>query len=362
MQYIHLIPVVFKKNIKQTLNFFGVLLTVNQLIEAYSQSKKESRHILVICHGEVEVPPSGWGAIEKIVSETISVFSDNDYNVTILNSKFFWKWIISRTRHFDLIVLHDDMRIIRTRLLWPRHKLVLFTHYGYAGSPHNWSKKYQRKAKQTFKFANLVICLNQKIYKEFSKFLDKEKLLWVPNGICADNKYNFASFKLSLNKRLVCLGKVEPRKRQFELLETTKTSNIDIDFYGPIVDARVIEELKTGVFYRKKFYGEQKRTKINKLFENYDCLIHVSESEADALVLYEAQLAGLSIIVTENSIGSQDPNLPWIKTIPDNFRIEDIHAALKSILFDKAKVSSYANQNYIWEKQLYPLFNWLKNV
>jgi spore coat polysaccharide biosynthesis predicted glycosyltransferase SpsG len=213
-----------------------------------------------------------------------------------------------------------------------------------------------------FKLVNLVVCLSPTIYNQYSRYLDTNKLLIVPNGISLNFPLHDSSIVTNSNKNLICLGKVEPRKKQFELYEVLKDTKINVDFVGPIIDDRVLRLLKSEEKLKKVFLGEKPNTYLNMLFSDYRCLIHVSEAEADALVLYEAQLAGLSIIVTENSIGSQNSELPWIRVIPNNFNLADIEFALSSVAFDKVQVANYARANYGWRKQLKPLIDWLDTV
>lgn len=317
------------------------------------------RTILIICHGELNVPPIGWGAVEKIVSEVTAELNSAHYRTIILNSKSIFAWIKLRSRKIDLIFLHDDTKILRTRFFWPKHKLILFSHYGYAGFESRWTRKYRRSIQNYFKLANLIVCLSPTIYNQYSKYLDTNKLFIVPNGISLNFLSNDLITGTSSNKNLICLGKVEPRKKQFELYEVLKDTKINIDFVGPIIDNRVLRLLKSEEKLRKVFIGEKPNTYLNILLSDYRCLIHVSEAEADALVLYEAQLAGLSIIVTENSIGSQNAGLPWIRVIPNNFNLADIEYALSSVVFDKVKVANFARANYGWKNQLKPLIDWL---
>jgi len=160
-------------------NFFGLFLPVNQILDNCDFDKT----ILIICHGELNVPPNGWGAVEKIVSEVTSELNAEHYKTIILNSKSIFAWITVRIRKIDLIFLHDDTKILRTRFFWPRHKLILFSHYGYAGFEQRWTRKYRISIQNYFKLADLVVCLSPTIYNQYSRYLDSNKLLIVPNGI-----------------------------------------------------------------------------------------------------------------------------------------------------------------------------------
>ena len=79
-------------------NFFGLFLPVNQILDNCDFDKT----ILIICHGELNVPPNGWGAVEKIVSEVTSELNAEHYKTIILNSKSIFAWINSRSEKFIL--------------------------------------------------------------------------------------------------------------------------------------------------------------------------------------------------------------------------------------------------------------------
>ena len=314
---------------------------------------------MVIGHGEVQVPPLGWGAVETVIYETTQVLTRLGFSVAILNSKSIFTWMQAYKYRPSIVLLHDDTRINRVVRFWPNAEKILITHYGYAAFPKKWEGHYQKNFKNNFKKMNQIICLSPGIYSVFAKYFTKEKLIFSPNGSAVNqsNHLSKSSRKLSINQRriLICLGKVEERKRQYELYQITKDSSIDVHFFGPIVDKRVLDLIAIDKKASLLFKGSIARSDLQNKFQNYQALIHFSDAEADALVLYEAQLMGLPIIISKNSVGAQNLELPWIKILPEDFSASELDSILESINTSPQVILTHAHLNYRWEKRMIPL-------
>ena len=347
--------IVLKNKIKSLMNFIGLFLPISQIVQLNKSSNDKS--VLIINHGEISIPPKGWGAVEYLAHETSLELSNFGFKVTLLNSKSIWKWLNLSFKNIDIIILHDDTKALRSRLFWPKATILLFTHYGYAGFSDKWSKDYKNNVHNRFKFVDYIICISPSIFSTMAKIFDKGMLVLSPNG----SNSEYRELNSSNNGKMICLGKVEKRKRQIELFDALVNSSVEVDFFGPVVDKSVLIRKLINREDNLRFKGEIDRKALYSLLPEYKCLIHVSEAEADALVLYEAQLAGLPIIVTENAIGSQDRNLPWICVIPNDFTKSDIINAINSIKTSNLVISEYAKTNYRWENRLKPIIELIKS-
>lgn len=353
----------FKGQILKTLNFFGFRIQINQF---FLPKESTNRKILVIGHGEVQIPPLGWGAVETVIFETTEVLTRLGFSVAILNSKSIFAWFQAHKYRPSIVILHDDTRINRVVRFWPNAKKILITHYGYAAFPEKWERHYQRNIENNFKKMNQIICLSSAIHQVFANYVMKEKLVFSPNGSGLNNRRlsTISTKKLPSDQRkvLICLGKVEERKRQYELYQITKGSAIEIHFFGPILDKRVLDLIAVDKNAASLFKGSIARSDLQNEFQKYQALIHFSDAEADALVLYEAQLMGLPIIVSANSIGAQNLNLPWIKILPEDFSVIELDSILESINTSSQIIFDYAHQNYQWEKRMIPLIEVLSKI
>lgn len=346
-----------KRIVHSLTHFFGMMNNVNQLIKI-SVSENSLKNILIIGHGEISIPSNGWGAVETVIFEMCDVLVKNGFGISVLNSKSIFTWLQARRFKPNTILLHDDAQIRKARFFWPRSKILLTTHYGYAAFPKKWTGQYKKSVYKKFHHADKIICLSDAIYNTFLEYYDPKKLLLSANGT------NFSP-SISGNppqNKYICVGKIEERKRQFDIYKTLVNHNIQVDFYGPIVDTRVIEKISIDINIRKSFKGPISRIELSRILPTYRALIHLSDAEADALVLYEAQVAGLPIVISPNSVGSQDASLPWIFVVNG---MSDLSDALKKIEeFDqiqRVEISDYSRLHYQWAKRMKSLLIYLVN-
>jgi hypothetical protein len=328
------------RRFKRNLQYMGFYTTVRDF--RCVQVGGSRGRLLLVCPGQLPVPPDGWGAVELLIHESIPSYITEGYEVWILNSRARREWKTAAKEDFRLILNHSDIDSPRIRRHWPNSILVTVTHYGLAAQPEKWNRGY-RKVIQGLKFSDKIVCLSPSILSTFLNYFDATKLLLSPNG-CS---FEFAGKKIR-NGPILYLGKVEKRKRQYEVWSLFKDSDIDILFAGPIVDERVLELISLDASSRKYFIGEIDRVSLQELFSKCSSLMLISEGEADALVLYEAQFAGLPILVNVESLGSQDCQLPWVRLISSSPSPQEILKELSSVASSGDEISLYANANYSW--------------
>jgi glycosyltransferase involved in cell wall biosynthesis len=336
------------------LNFFAIGLRVNQF-NSEKNSKNRSLRVLLIGHGEVVIPTPGWGAVETIIHETNEVLMNHNFVTGVLNSKSIFTWLQAKRFSPKVILLHDDSKLLRAKIFWPRAIIVLITHYGYAGFPDKWGQQYRRRVTKTFNLANKIVCLSPRILEEFAKYINPSKLILSPNG----TSLNPQIVSHEIQKKFICLGKIEQRKKQYEIYKHLLSLDFEVDFFGKVEDPRVKICMSEETHAARCFKGPISRDELNLILSNYAGLILTSDGEADSLVLYEAQMAGLPLVVSRNSVGSQDLALPWIKTIGN---LNDLPKVLKEILasnFNKVSISQFAQMNYNWETRMQNLLSYL---
>lgn len=161
------------------------------------------------------------------------------------------------------------------------------------------------------------------------------------------------------------LGKVATRKQQYELSELALRGD-DITFVGPINDQRVLELISAEPQSARSaaFVGEWTRSKLADEMSTFKVLVLPSRAEADALVLYEAQLAGLSIVCSRHALGAQDPDLPWIYTHETDASAKEIHQlcslAVKENIKHRPQIVDYAQAHFSWSGRVERLDEFLQ--
>lgn len=303
--------------------------------------------VLIIAPGTLSVPPKGWGAVETVVFDHKKILEEAGLRVSLLNSRNIFDWIKAFSKFPKITLSHYDMHAKKALIFSRacRSRLVSISHYGYAGFTEKWSPDY-RKLARSFTQSKLVICLSDLILETLSEnFPDSEYIVFNNRLTAAPTKGNHA-------KMALYLGKIEPRKRQAEIIELVRNYNFDLHFVGPIADPRVDPNL---LFSSVDYLGEWSREEVVQRLGEYKVLVLASDGEADALVIHEALLAGLVVVATKSASGSfklfQSGRLRIVDSIdeipgaiadalsnfspPSNSDLADIKA--KSLWHDKAK-------------------------
>lgn len=307
------------------------------------------RKILIVGPGKIEIPPRGWGAIETIIDESIPTFQEQGFNVWLLNSLSVWKWLKARFMNFELVISYYDPLATRVIRNFQKSKIIGVCQYGYINYPNKWHPSYLKYFNSMTKFDCLVL-MNNKMRETVQTIAPHAKLLISSNG---------TSFKPEIGRNnngpYLSLGKVEVRKSQFELYQKFRKSNLEIKFIGQIADERVTNLILEKPELKNIFLGERSRSELRTEFKNYKALLLLSLGEADALVLYEAQMAGLPVFVTEEGAGAQDLELSWINLMNKDTTPETIESQTNAIKIPPEKIAEYAANNYSWTKKNAPL-------
>ena len=333
--------------------YFSTIRTFSKVVAAKSLNAKK---LLIIAPGEIQIPSLGWGAVETIISETLVTYEAEGFEVWLLNSKHPIDWRKASKLDFDVILNHADSLSGRIRNTWPKTKIVVVSHYGLAAFPSLWDKGY-KKILNEMKKCDYIVCLSVQIFEVFKQYFEESKLIISSNGTSF-----LPQIKTKSQNRILCLGKVEVRKKQYELWKITQNSEIEIIFAGPIVDERVLVEIRKAPTLSEVFIGPISREKLIFEFGNYNALILPSMGEADALVLYEAQMAGLIILVSSSGIGAQNPNLDWIHVTTDNPNPIEIKALINSTTSSPEEIAEYASKNYTWTIRNKEIIKLLKRI
>lgn len=331
-----------KNRIVRELNKFGLFNECDQF-KLVSKNTNSKHNLLIVAPGQIPIPTIGWGAVETIISETIQIYESNGFNVWVLNSQNPLTWRRAKKLQFHVILNHSDKDSKRIFKYFPKTKFVTVSHYGLGARENLWDKSY-KNILNGMKLSEKVVCLSPAILSTYSKYFSRKSLIMSPNG---------TSFRPLIgsdqSKPLLYLGKVEKRKYQYEIWQRLSQSGINIIFVGPIVDQRVLDMIKKSPELKHVFIGPVSRNYLENNLCKYSGLFLNSNGEADALVLYEAQVAGLPIIVNSHSAGSQDVKNSWVKVLGTDFDAQEIVKFLRSIKESPKQISEYARKNYSWE-------------
>jgi glycosyltransferase involved in cell wall biosynthesis len=299
--------------------------------------------ILLIGPGLMQIPPVGWGACESILYEYYTRLKSLGYDVEFTNTNNIVE-LVEIVKRTDADVIHcqyDDYIGILAKYA---NKPILGTyHYGYINQPNKWSPGYHHIYKGVLEAQGLIhlsepnkLMAQQCGYNKFSRVLR--------NG-CDTKKI---AYHLNPSKDVICLGKIESRKKQAQLAQMMD-GKACIDFVGPIVDQEFKENSSC------KYLGQWTREEVYSKLSDYKALILLSDGENDPLVTREAMAAGCSLVISKSCTANLETISPWIEVL-ENEQLASANDIQDSILraitnnhLYRPSIRQYAEDCFDWD-------------
>jgi hypothetical protein len=297
------------------------------------------------------IPPKGWGAVEIIIWEYYQGLIKLGHQVKIINGHP--NTFIKEIQEFkpDIVHMMYDDYVNMLPFLSSIVPLVLYTtHYAYLCSSFIKNRNdgyYISKIKpleNSFKCKNVYIfALSEDIKNMYKLFGFPEERIIVQKNGASSTDFEYSNLPLYKNKS-ISIGKIEKRKRQYIIQNISS-----IDFAGQFQNSNFNLQLDN-------YKGHWDKPTLYKSLTNYANLVHVSDGEADPLVIKEAIISGLGVVISEVSCANLDTSLVWVDIIPET-RIYDVDY-IKNIV-EKNRVTSIIHRNEIRE---YGLTNYSWNI
>ncbi len=252
--------------------------------------------IALVAHGLLPIPPPGWGAVEVLIDGYREHLQRGGHTVDIYNSVFFNETIVAlRDRNYDFIHLHSDLQCSA----FERHLGQPYCVTSHNGGIARFAEGVEDREYEIL-FKDLLQAPGNLVFTEQGRELYLRRgydgFLRVEENPIDVQRF---TFNLTGNGRAICLGRIQRRKRQ-ALLARVAAGNVPVDFIGPHDpnDESDFEPLSPC-----RYLGEWNRHQVYERLTDYSCLVLLSRSEGDPLVVKEALAAGLSVVVTESSRG-----------------------------------------------------------
>jgi glycosyltransferase involved in cell wall biosynthesis len=296
--------------------------------------------IALIGPGIMPIPPNNWGAVESLIWDQYEYLLKKGHQVDIINTPDLHA-VADHVNQidYDFVHLHyDDHAKVLTHLI--TKPFCTTTHYGYIKEHHpeypGWRHIYDGVLK-----SKGIIALAPEIANLFTNSGYSGFLKSLRNG-ARTQEFNFIT---SPSKHGLCLGKVEPRKRQADLAVACRNKN-NIDFIGPVIDYNFRENETC------KYAGVWTKPNLYQNMTDYRCLILLSDGEAAPLVVPEALSAGLSLVVSPTAAANLDTSLPFIHVL-DGPIDECINEIIGKAIQDNDKyrddIRAYALNHFDWD-------------
>ncbi|MHB8576286.1 MAG: glycosyltransferase family protein [Dehalococcoidia bacterium] len=275
--------------------------------------------IALVAAGHLPIPPVGWGAVEDLVWNFKLQLEAAGHTIELFNSVWFNEVIVrlNREQH-DFIHLHCDLYCGDfTRHL--RQPFCVTSHYGgfarFAGGEPD--PNYEVLFRDTLAAPGNIV-FSDEVTGLYRREGYRGFLRLLPNPVDVPR----FGFREAGNGRAICLGRIQPRKRQAELARLLN-GRVPLDFAGP---HDPIEEPNFSPRGDMHELGSWSREEVYARLSEYSCLVLLSRSEGDPLVVKEALAAGLSVVVNGSSAANLSDE-PFITVLPDAERDPAVVAA-----------------------------------
>lgn len=311
----------------------------------------------LVSPGFIEIPPKSWGAVEIIIWDYAFYLNKYGHEVKIVNSKD-KNETLNQINEFKPDVCHCHYDVYYDILNECDAKLKIMTsHCGAIRSDlnnndyDNWFRTNILPNLNSQKFYNF--CLDKCIHDLYIKHgFDIDRLKINPNAARSDLiKYK----EVPNTNDTICLGLIQRRKRQHLL------SNLNVFFIG---NTSPDSPMQTN----KRMIGSWTKDYIYDNLTDNANLILLSDSEAAPLVVLEGLMAGLGVVLSENSTANMDLTKPFIDVIPEkyindeeylNFIInKNKHISLKQ----RNSIRNYAIENHSYDVIIPNYLNMINSI
>jgi glycosyltransferase involved in cell wall biosynthesis len=294
--------------------------------------------ICFIGPGEINIPPTGWGAVETVIWNQYSELLKLGHEAHIVNEPTIQQAYDSIKKiNPDIIHLHYGKYFE----LMPHFscRKIVTNHDG----SFLFSQKFHDQIVRLFLYDCEFFILTSWEYSFLYNIgISPKKINILPNGVDIE-QIKFETLP-QLPDKSICLGKIDERKNQPFL----QNLNLNIDFVGQ----NTISEFQSS---DSNYLGSWDREQVFKNLTNYSNLVLLSQSELHPLVCLEALAAGLGLVVSEAASQNLDSSLEFI-TIVDQKDIQNSSVVSKSIIenreickkTDRTKIRNYAKK-FGWE-------------
>lgn len=224
----------------------------------------------------------------------------------ILNKKGWLSLFKARPWRYDIVHLHYDGHARKWAKLLKFFKvnLIATSHNAHAAFPSLWGKGFAKKFSVLKRLPRLMV-LSSEIKETFLARGYRGQIEVLRNG----TEVKSFACRPEGNGRVLCIGKIDPRKRQAELAAAFNAAGVcRCDFVGQIADADFMPD------HKNSFYlGSWNRDEVHQKLTDYSCLVLMSHAEAHALVVQEAMAAGLSVVVSPQAAANLPRDKAWLK-------------------------------------------------
>jgi D-inositol-3-phosphate glycosyltransferase len=261
--------------------------------------------ILLIGGGVHPIPPTGYGAIERILADFRDALEAAGHEAVIVNTvrrrrmrdeyPFAWE-LPHRLRSERYDVLHANTPVVANRLALAGYPFVYTSHSRHwfyrERLTHRWGYWLERRAVRK---ANAVVALSEPLARAMRSTVRPPlpPISVVPFGV--DSSRFRPAWDRRTGSKALGVGVVAPFKRWHLAARALRGTGGTLTIAGPVVSAAYAQEVvRAGPHVR--LLGEVPESELETLFAESDLLLHPSAVEILSATVLEALAAGLPVV------------------------------------------------------------------
>lgn len=261
--------------------------------------------ILLIGGGVHPIPPTGYGAIERILTEYRAALENAGQEAVVINrvrhrrmrDEYPFAWELPRLlrgEHYD--ILHAHTPVVANRLALAGMPFVYTSHsrhwYYRERWTHRWGYWLERRAVRR---ARAVVALTEPLARTMRATVRPPlpPISVVPFGVDSDQFR--PAWERRTGRNALGVGVIAPFKRWHLAATALRGTGVTLSIAGPIVSTEYAEEVRRAGDH-VRLLGEVPPETMRALFSESDFLLHPSAVEVLSATVLEALASGLPVL------------------------------------------------------------------
>lgn len=296
--------------------------------------------VLLLGGGVQPIPPTGYGAVERILADFQKALTAAGHEAVIVNRVRHRRMRdeypfalelprLLRSERYD--VLHANTPVVANRLAWARLPFVYTSHSRHwfyrERWTHQWGYWLERRAVRR---ASHVVALTEPLARTMRATVRPllPPISVVPFGVDTDRFR--PSWEARTGTRALGVGMVAPFKRWHLAARALRGTGATLSIAGPLVAPTYADEIRRAGDH-VRLLGEVSEEELVKQFAESDFLVHPSAVEVLSATVVEGLAAGLPVLGGGGVEGVVEPGVT-------GWRLDDRDAeAFAAALRERAK-------------------------
>jgi glycosyltransferase involved in cell wall biosynthesis len=262
--------------------------------------------VLLVGTGAYPIPPSGYGAVERILFEYGQALERAGHTVRILNEvhgsgslaeyRFAFR-VSSAVRREEYDIVHASTPVVANRLAGAGIPFVYTSHsrhwFWRPRWTHRWGFWLERRAVRR---ATAVVALTSAVeaaMRANAPFRFATPIRVIPYGVEA-GRYA-PSWESRTGRKALGVGLVRPLKRWEVAAAALKGTGISLRIVGPVPDAEYASRVRAAG-ENVELLGEVDEDRLRQMYAESDFLVHPSQVEVLPRAVLEAMASALPVV------------------------------------------------------------------